>query len=388
MNIAFVMDDLSVHSNGTSVTAMRYAKALRRQGHEVRMVGFGAHGPEAFPVAEHFIPVVSTVSDADGFHFACPDDRVFDEAFEGVDIIHLFLPFMLERYALDWARRRGVPVSAAFHLMPESITYGADIGAAPLICDGIYRLWRDRLYDEVRHVHTISPLMKRLLEQHGYRSQIHVISNGVPDQFVADDSAAFDDGLVHIVTVGRLAHEKNQKTIIEAVGRSRHSDRIQLHVCGDGPLLHHLQKMGERLPHPPVFAYLSAEKLVALEQKCPLYVHASVVDSEAISVVEAFTCGCVPIIGKAPLSAPSEFALTEESLFAATDADALAARIDWWIEHPDELRRWRERYIAEGESLRIDRCVEQFAAMERTAIADDLAAYAAARPAGTRTPRA
>lgn len=376
MHIAFVMDDLSVHSNGTSVTAERYAEALRRQGHDVRLVGFGAHGPEAFPAAEHFIPVVSNVSDADGFHFARPDDRIFEKAFEGADIIHLFLPFKLERYALEWAREHNVPVSAAFHLMPESITYGADIGAAPLICDGIYTIWRDRLYNDVRHIHTISPLMKRLLEQHGYKAHIHVISNGVPDSFVANSNAAFNDKLVHIVTVGRLAHEKNQKTIIEAIGRSRHAERIQLHVCGDGPLLGHLKKMGEKLPHAPIFAYLDAEALVELEQKCPLYVHASVVDSEAISVVEAFTCGCVPIIGEAPLSAPAEFALTDESLFPATDADALAARIDWWIEHADDLHYWRGRYIAEGEKLRIDRCVEQFAAMEREAIADDLATYA------------
>lgn len=379
MNIAFVMDDLSVHSNGTSVTAMRYAEALRRQGHEVRLVGFGAHGPEAFPVVEHVIPVVSAVSDRDGFHFARPDDDVFARAFAGVGIIHLFLPFMLERYALDWARCRHVPVSAAFHLMPESITYGADVGAAPLVCDGIYRLWRERLYDQVRHVHTISPLMKRLLVQHGYRAQIHVISNGVPEQFAADESAEYGDGLVHIATVGRLAHEKNQRTIIEAVGRCRHARRIQLHVCGQGPLRSSLQKMGERLPHPPIFEYLAPEKLLKLEQQCALYVHASVVDSEAISVVEAFACGCVPVIGQAPLSAPSEFALTDESLFPATDADALAARIDWWIEHPNQLSHWRDRYLEEAETLRVNRCVEQFAAMERIAIEDDQAAYGSVR---------
>ena len=29
MRIAFVMDDMSVHSNGTSSTALRYADALR-----------------------------------------------------------------------------------------------------------------------------------------------------------------------------------------------------------------------------------------------------------------------------------------------------------------------------------------------------------------------
>ena len=137
MKLAFVMDDLSVHSNGTSVTALRYAEELRRQGHEVRLVGFGAHGLDTFPVAEHYIPVVTEVSDKEGFHFAAPDKSVFAKAFEGVDIIHLFLPFELERYALDWAKRNQVPISAAFHLMPESITYGANIGSAAPVCDAI-----------------------------------------------------------------------------------------------------------------------------------------------------------------------------------------------------------------------------------------------------------
>lgn len=46
MKIAFVMDDMSVHSNGTSATAERYAEALREQGHEVVRVAFGAEGPD------------------------------------------------------------------------------------------------------------------------------------------------------------------------------------------------------------------------------------------------------------------------------------------------------------------------------------------------------
>ncbi len=367
MKIAFVMDDLSVHSNGTSVTALRYADAIRSIGHEVRLVGFGAHGKDAFPVAEHHIPVVSYVSDKEGFHFAKPDEASLDSAFEGVDVIHLFLPFQLERHALDWAQAHGVPVTGAFHLMPESITYGADIGEAHLICDLIYRLWKDRLYDHIEHIHTISPLMKRLLEEHGYTSQIHVISNGVPDEFVADDTAAFDDDLIHIVTVGRLAPEKNQITIIEAIKKSKYADKIQLHVCGSGPLLQKLQSASVELSHEPHFEYLDAPELIALEQKCPLYIHASVVDSEAISVVEAFACGCVPIIGEAPLSAPSEFALLDESLFPATDADALAARIDWWIEHPDELAYWRTQYIKQAEGLRIEACAKQFIEMEQLA---------------------
>ena len=370
MKIAFVMDDLSVHSNGTSVTALRYAEELRRQGHEVRLVGFGAHGPESFPVAEHYIPVVTEVSEKEGFHFAKPDDAVFSEAFEGMDIIHLFLPFELERHALDWAKTHHVPATGAFHLMPESITYGANIGAAAPVCDVIYDLWRDQFYNHVQHVHTISPLMKRLLEQHGYTATIHVISNGVPPEFKQDSHKTFNDGLVHIVTVGRLAHEKNQKVIIEAVQRSRHADKIQLHICGTGPLASSLANMGKALPHPPIIAYLSAEQLINLEQRCHFYVHASLVDSEAISVVEAIACGCIPLIGKAPLSASSEFALTPESLFPAHGADTLATHIDWWIDHPEARTEWQPHYLAEAENLRIENCVKQFVAMEQQAIAD------------------
>lgn len=33
MRIALVMDDMPVRSNGTSSTALRYADALREQGH-------------------------------------------------------------------------------------------------------------------------------------------------------------------------------------------------------------------------------------------------------------------------------------------------------------------------------------------------------------------
>ena len=53
MRIALVMDDMPVRSNGTSSTALRYADALREQGHEVICVAFGADDPDSFDVPEH-----------------------------------------------------------------------------------------------------------------------------------------------------------------------------------------------------------------------------------------------------------------------------------------------------------------------------------------------
>lgn len=387
VRIAFVMDDLGVHSNGTSVTARRYARALRAQGHEVRLVGAGAEGEDSFCVAERHIPVVTPIATACGFHFGAPDETVFARAFDGVDLMHLFLPFALEQSALAWARRNRIAVSAAFHLQPENVTYNAGIGAAPPVCDLIYGLFRRWLYDGVRHVHCPSEMIAGRLAEHGYRAQTTVISNGVPDPFVPADAPApieGSDGLIHVVTVGRLAPEKNQATILRAVGLSRHRDRIKLHVCGSGPRRRALERLGSRLPVAPSFEFHDTAGLVALEQKSPFYVHASVADIEAISVLEALACGCVPVIGQAPQSAPAAFALTEQSLFPARDAQALADRLDWWIDHPQERIAWSARYVAEGERLRVARCCERFAAFAEKAVSDDAACDFAAPSGGAQ----
>lgn len=378
MRIAFVMDDMSEHSNGTSTTAERYAESLRQQGHQVVCVAFGASGPDGFDVPEHHIPIVTPVAEGLDFHFAQPQTAVFDEAFQGVDIIHIFLPFALGQAARDWGRAHQVPVTAAFHLQPENVTYNAGLGAAPLVCDGIYDLFRQWLYGDIRHIHCPSQMIARQLRKHGYGAQLHVISNGVPEAFGPGEGQRFDDGLVHLVTVGRLSPEKDQATIIRAIARSKHSERIQLHICGEGPLRDQILWEGAHLPHPPVIEYRSQEDLIALERACPLYIHGSVADIEAISVIEALACGCIPIVAEAEMSAPAQFALCPESLFPAGDDKRLAQLIDWWLDHPEAQEQWRPRYIEEGTHDHVGKCTERFTAMLQQAIADDRAAYAEA----------
>lgn len=375
MRIAFVFDDMSQERNGTTMSAVRYARALRERGHEVRMVAYGARGPDAFPVGRCHYPVVDAFAGAQGFIFGRPDEEVFARAFAGVDIVHLFLPFSLERAALAFARRARIPVSAAYHLQPENVTYNANLWWLAPVTSGVYTAFRRGLYRHVRHVHCPSEFMARRLRRFGYQSELHPISNGVDASFVPGLPARpFDDGRFHVLTVGRLAREKSQATLLEAVGMSAHAERIQVHVAGAGPLEGRLRRLGRRLPNPPDIALHSHGELLDLIRACDLYAHCSVVDSEAISCIEALSCGCVPVIARSDLSATAQFALDERSLFPARDARALAARIDWWIEHPAERAAAREAYARLGGRYAIGRCVEEFLAMERQAIADDIAA--------------
>ena len=75
-----------------------------------------------------------------------------------------------------------------------------------------------------------------------------------------------------------------------------------------------------------------------------LYVHPAEIEIEAIACMEALACGQVPIIADSPRSATVKFALDERNLFKNRDAQDLADKIDFFIEHPDVLEEYRERY--------------------------------------------
>ncbi len=220
MKIAFVMDDLSVSNNGTSATALRYAESLRSQGHEVRLIGYGATGPDSYPLPAHYVPLATEAGRISGFTFAQPSLELFNQAFDGVDVIHVFLPFKLGEFAHDWARKHHVPLTAAFHLQPENVSSFIHLESSRALNDYLYDLFDQWLYYDVRHIHCPSKMIAHELKEHGYTAELHVISNGIPDAFKPGPGRDFGDGLTHIVTVGRLAKEKNQKTIIEGVGLS------------------------------------------------------------------------------------------------------------------------------------------------------------------------
>jgi len=69
-------------------------------------------------------------------------------------------------------------------------------------------------------------------------------------------------------------------------------------------------------------------------------------------------------------SATPQFALDGRSLFPAGDAAALAEKIDWWFEHPQEREEMGMRYGEHAKRYALDRSIEQTEEMFRTAIAE------------------
>ena len=107
------------------------------------------------------------------------------------------------------------------------------------------------------------------------------------------------------------------------------------------------------------FGFYPKDKLLDLIALSDLYVHAADAEIEAMSCMEAFAGGLVPVIANSEKSATPQFALDDRSLFTAGDPAVLAEKIDYWIEHPDERRRMELSYAELGKKYNLDACVRQ-----------------------------
>ncbi|MFR0569366.1 glycosyltransferase [Bifidobacterium apri] len=371
--IALVVDTAGNEGNGTSNSALQYARELRRQGHTVRLVGIGS--PE-YPIRVHHIPLVSWIAAKQQMQFAQPDQAVFHKAFAGVDVVHVYLPFKYGRVAVQTAHEMGIPATAGFHLQPENVLYSAGpLRYIPGASAFIYWLFDRMLYRHIRHIHTPSHMIAAQLRAHGYHQRLHVISNGYSPRFTPKrqrEPSSLSPRPFRIVASGRLASEKDHVTLIRAVALSRHAEDIELVICGTGPLQHELRRMaGKLLPGRWSIGFHDNAQMPELLRSCDLLVHPSIVDIESLSVLEGMASGLVPVIARSTQSAAGQFALNDHSLFEAQDPAMLAQRIDWWIDHPDELRHWGAIYAEHTrEEYSIASCVRKFVAMEREAIAD------------------
>lgn len=400
--IVLVCDDVSDHGNGTSNSACQFASELQRRGFDVRLVGVGA--PE-FAVREEHIPLVTFLAHKQRMRIAHADRTVLAQALEGADLVHVYLPFRLERLAVHMAHARHIPVTAGFHLMPENVLYSAGmVGQIPwlreTVSSWLYRLFWKRLYRFVSDIHVPSRMGKVQLLKHHYTHRIHVFSNGVNPRFTASSVSSVvsprigvsTDGLsrskergkdapevqvpevsrpIRIITSGRLAGEKDYDTLLRALAVSKHRDDLSVLLCGTGPRYHHLLVEAAKYKLKNVtISYLNSQELEKNLRGSYLFVHPALVELESLSVLEALACGAVPVIAQSPLSAASQFALHARSLFPARDVRMLAEQIDWWCDHPEVHAEYSSRYAQMvREEYSLSASVDAFLAMAESAIA-------------------
>ena len=372
MTIAIVIDLIDCLTNGSVMTARRFADGLRAKGHEVRLVAVGADGENDCAVKERYVPVLTEVSAKNQIKFGKFEEEKIRKAFDGADIVHFIFPFKLEKKCKKLADEMGIPTTAAFHVQPENVSFNAHLGWCKPFNNLIYAYFKNTFYGQFDRIHCPTAFIAQQLADHGYKGELYVISNGYDPAFVPPEKRV-NNQKFEIVMTGRLSPEKNQQVIIRAIAQSRYKDRIHLTLLGNGPLKDKLRELAKKLDVDVSFDFLPKEKLIAKLQRSDLYVHSATVEIEAIAAIEAIACGLVPVIAESDLSATKQFALGEKSLFKDGDFKELAGKIDYWYEHPQERANMGGRYATFAKKFSLENSLS----LAEQMFADEICAHSA-----------
>lgn len=360
MKILIVIDQYENLSNGTTISAKRFVDGLRKVGNEVQVLSTGKLDENEYSLKTYKFPkIIDKYFKANEMVFAKPDEEVMRNVFKDQDVIHFYMPFKLARKGVKIAEEMQIPHTTAFHVQPENITYAVGLGEKKYINDKIYTYFRS-YFNKFRHIHCPSNFIAKQLIEHGYTAKMHVISNGVDDDFVfsrKDKPEELKDKIV-ITMVGRYSPEKRQDVLIDAIYKSKYSDKIQLILCGQGQCFDKYKELSKNLKNKPIMKFFEKKDLVDVLSYTDIYVHSADAEIEAISCLEAIACGNVPIISNSSESATVQFALNEESLFEHGKSIDLANKIDFFLDNEEHLREMRKAYAEFANKFRIENSIK------------------------------
>ena len=382
MKILFVVNNFYAPGNGLSASARRTVRYLKEAGEEVRVLSGRNHEAEEpqpdYVLGDFHVPVFDGLIQSHGYIFARTDISLIKEAVGWADVVHLEEPFLIQMAAARIAKNMGVPCTATYHLHPENMFCSINLGDWKFLNYNMLRAWRDFVFDYCTDIQCPTENVLERLQKFGFKSRLHLISNGIiPDPLIRDTTGPKDPSRPFlIVCIGRLAVEKDQPTLLEAMRYSKYARRIQLFFAGRGPEADAIKAQAHALyeegivAYEPKFEFRDRDGLRQLAAEADLYIHCATVEVEGLSALEALQQGVVPIIAEGELTATSQFALDDHSLFPTKDPKALAECIDYWLDHPEERSVMGLKYAESTEDYDIHKSIAALIDMFHQAVGD------------------
>ena len=369
MKITIVSDILGEANNGTAIACMNLINYLKECGDEVRVLCCdqskkGIPGYYVVPTLKLIYPL-NKIVEKNNVTLPKPCKKTILKALDGVDVCHVMLPFALGKKASKYAKKLNIPVTAGFHCQAENFTAHFGIGMYSRFFNRmVYRHFYNKCYKIAKAIHYPTQFIKNTFESEiKKKTNGYVISNGVNDQYrplsIIKREAPYNK-YFNILFIGRLCKEKSQKTLVEAVARSKYKRNIQIVFAGQGPDEEKILKLAKkRKINTPIIKFYDREELIKIINSCDLYVHASEIEIEAIAALEAISCGLIPIISDSKKSATNAFALDSNNLFKNRNYFDLSKKIDYWIEHEDLKKIYQQRYKDFSKDYSQKHCMNQ-----------------------------
>ena len=295
-----------------------------------------------------------------------------------LDVIHSHHPFLLGETAAEKAVKLNVPLVFTFHTRYRE--YSHYVGLDQNLVKEVIHHWLSDYLRKCHHVIVPSQSIKQMLaDEYGITRQVSVIPTGIDlspyDQ--ADGQAVrtargWGDDTV-LISVSRLAQEKNWGTLLRAVARvfSRR-EGVRLVAIGDGVERQAIEKLARELgiadrvdfigkvPFTEVPNYLRA---------ADLFCFASVTETQGLVTLEAMAAG-LPVVAVNASGTGDAVEHGRQGLLTPNDSEALAQAIEQLLDNPAQLAEFSQAARKQAESFSLPRQAEKMLTAYRQAIED------------------
>lgn len=295
-----------------------------------------------------------------------------------VNVIHSHHPVLLGNAAAQQAEQLEVPLVFTHHTRYKLYSHYVPINKKWV--ETAIDEWLDDYMSKCHHIVVPSESIKRILaEEYGITRQITAVPTGlklaeykeVDGQPVRQEKGWGDDTV--LVSVGRLAKEKNQGTLLKAVAQvmKKHAD-VRLVMIGDGDERKSLEKLTRELDIADRVEFtgnIPHEEVVATLKGADIFCFASVTETQGLVTMEALAAD-LPVVAVDAAGTSDVMEHNVEGLLTENDSDALAHGLEQVIADPDRQERFKAAAQKRAESLSIEVQTNKLVGVYEQAIED------------------
>ena len=294
--------------NGVVTSVLTLQDELRKRGHDVRILTLSDTGHS---YREGNVTYISSM----GAGAIYPDARValrirnkyVDELIYWCpDLVHSQSEFSTFIIAFKISKELGIPIVHTYHTIYEDYTHyfspSKKLGKAAVA------LFTKQVLDNTRFIIAPTNKVKNMLMAYGVNKSIVVVPTGIDlYKFETPADALKLEGLRKsigiprgnkaVITVGRLAKEKNLEEIIEFISRINNPE-ITLIIIGDGPNRENLECYAKELNLSGRVIFtgmIEPYEIVNYYKLGDVFVSASNSEAQGLTYIEALASG-VPVL--------------------------------------------------------------------------------------------
>lgn len=382
MHIAFFTNYYHPVVNGVVRSVASFRENLMKQGHNVFI--FAQSDPN-YKDTEPFIFRYPSLSLPLGeITTALPMSPFVDQLLPmlKLDVIHTHHPILLGQTAARKAAELDLPLIFTFHTQYWEYTHYIPFpqeAVQDFLKNAVHR-WLAEFMQKCQHIIIPSESMRDILvRDYGLHERYSVIPTGTDlEPFLNANGKAlrsekgWQDETI-LISVGRLAPEKNWDTLIRAFAKAceKHPG-IRLVLIGDGNARQSLETLASELGVTDRVTFTGAlpfDEIPRYLKAADVFAFASVTETQGLVTIEAMAAG-LPVVA---VDGPGTHDIVEhgkQGFLVENDSDALAKGLHKLLSDPQRIKRLSNHALKKAKAFEVNQLGKQLLSVYEQAIED------------------